>query len=177
MATKERGVAMETLEQLTNLGEYGHADVVVTGLIDDSGQLVWRYGSRNGFFSWLRRETHCQVLLVCQQIRAGLPADDNQSEKDHQNGVNMTEMRENDQRRCLCSYRVKLFHLLPQHAGDHPDEAPVFELTSLLIQAAQQRSHRGAFTVQMGVPVHSPVMEPIAQRERIKYYIIFDYLI
>lgn len=172
---------METLEQLTNLGEYGHADVVVTGLIDESGQLVWRYGSRNGFFSWLRRETHCQVLLVCQQIRAGLPADDNQSEKDHQNGVNMTEMHTNDQRRCLCSYRVKLFHLLPQHAGDHPDEAPVFELTSLLIQVAQQRSHRGAFTVQMGVPVHSPVMEPIAQREsrtaRIKDYIIFDYLI
>lgn len=57
------------------------------------------------------------------------------------------------------SYRVELLHLLLQHAGDHPDEAPVFEFTGLLVKVTQQRSHRGAFTVQMGVPVHPPVMK------------------
>lgn len=62
------------------------------------------------------------------------------------------------------SYRVELLHLLPQHARDHPDEAPVFELTRLLIKFGQQRSHRGAFTVQTGVPVHSPVRKTNAQR-------------
>lgn len=65
------------------------------------------------------------------------------------------------------SYRVELFHLLPQNAGDHPDEAPVFEFTGLLIEVGQQGSHRGAFTVQMGVPVHSPVMKTNAHTQRV----------
>lgn len=57
----------------------------------------------------------------------------------------------------LCvSYRVKLLHLLLQHARDHPDQSPVFEFTCLLIKLTQQRLHCGAFTVQTSVPVHPP---------------------
>lgn len=56
----------------SHLGEYGHADVAVAGLVDEGGQLVWRYGSSDGFLSGLGRQAHRQVLLVCQQIRAGL---------------------------------------------------------------------------------------------------------
>lgn len=54
------------------------------------------------------------------------------------------------------SYRVELLHLLLQHAGDHPDEAPVFELTRLLVKVGQQGPDRRAFTVQVRVPLHSP---------------------
>lgn len=63
---------------MTHLSEDGHADVVVTGLVDEDGQLVWRYRSSDGFLSWLRRQTDRQVLLVRQQIRAGLWTDRNQ---------------------------------------------------------------------------------------------------
>lgn len=59
-------------ENVTHLGEYGHADVAVAGLVDEGGQLVRRYGSGDGFLSGLWRQAHSQVLLVRQQIRAGL---------------------------------------------------------------------------------------------------------
>ena len=72
---------MMMVEDVSHLSENGHADVVVAGLVDESGQLVWRYGSSDGFLSGLRRQTHCQVLLMRQQVRAGLPTDHNQSEK------------------------------------------------------------------------------------------------
>lgn len=52
-------------ECVTHLSEYGHADIVVARLVDEDGQLVWRYGSGDGFLSRLRRQTHCQMLLVC----------------------------------------------------------------------------------------------------------------
>ncbi len=70
-----------TAEGATHLSENGHADVVVAGLVDDGGQLVRRYGGGDGLLSGLRRQAHCQVLLVRQQIRAGLRTDRNQSEK------------------------------------------------------------------------------------------------
>lgn len=70
-----------TAEDATHLSENGHADVVVAGLVDEGSQLVQRYGSGDGFLSGLRRQTHCQVLLMRQQIRAGLRTDRNQSEK------------------------------------------------------------------------------------------------
>lgn len=69
-----------TPEDVTHLSEYGHADVIVAGLVNESGQLVRRDGSSDGFLSGLRGEAHCQVLLVCQQIRAGLRTDHSQSE-------------------------------------------------------------------------------------------------
>lgn len=62
------------------------------------------------------------------------------------------------------SYRVELLHLLLQHARDHPDEVPVSEFTCLLVKVGQQRSHRGAFTVQLGVPVHAPVIKKQQQQ-------------
>lgn len=37
----------------------------------------------------------------------------------------------------------------------------MFEFAGLLVQVAQQGLHRGAFTVQIGVPVHSPVMKTV----------------
>lgn len=64
----------------------------------------------------------------------------------------------------LCSrvsYRVQLLHLLLQHAGDHPDEAPVFELTCLLVKVCQQSPDRRAFTVQIRVPLHPPEREQV----------------
>lgn len=71
-----------TVERVTHLSEYGHADVVVAGLVDEGSQQVWGCGSGDGFLSRLRRQTHCQVLLVRQQIRAGLRTDHNQSERE-----------------------------------------------------------------------------------------------
>lgn len=70
-----------TVEDATHLSEYGHTDVVVAGLINDSSQLVWRYWSSDGFLSGFRRETHRQVLLVRQQIRTGLERNHNHLEK------------------------------------------------------------------------------------------------
>lgn len=69
------------VKDVTHLREDGHTDVVVAGLVDESGQLVRRDGSGDGFLSGLRRQTHCQVLLMRQQIGAGLWTDPNQSEK------------------------------------------------------------------------------------------------
>lgn len=69
------------VEEVTHLSEDGHADVVVAGLVDEDGQLVWRYRSGDGFLSRLRRQADRQVLLVRQQIRAGLRRDHNQSEQ------------------------------------------------------------------------------------------------
>lgn len=57
------------------------------------------------------------------------------------------------------SHRVKLLHLLPQHARDHPDEAPVFEFSGLLVQIGQKRPDRGTLTVHTGIPVHPPAMK------------------
>lgn len=71
---------MTAAGHVTHLSEDGHADVVVTGLVDEHGQLVWRDGSRDGFLSGLGGKTHGQVLLVSQQIGAGLRTDRNQSE-------------------------------------------------------------------------------------------------
>lgn len=73
--------AQTVVEDVTHLSENGYADVVVAGLVDQSSQLVWRDGSCDGFLSGFRRETHCQVLLVRQQIRARLRIDHSQSEK------------------------------------------------------------------------------------------------
>lgn len=70
-----------TAEDETHLSEYGHADVVVAGFVDELSQLVWRDRSSDGFLSGFRREAHGQVLLVRQQIRAGLRRDGNQSDK------------------------------------------------------------------------------------------------
>lgn len=64
---------------VSHLGEDGQADVVVTGLVDESGQLVRRDGSRDGLLSRLRWKSHGQVLLVRQQVRASL---DNVGEMD-----------------------------------------------------------------------------------------------
>lgn len=54
----------ESREPLSHLGEDGHADVVVAGLVNERRQLVRRNGSRDGFLSGLGREAHRQVLLV-----------------------------------------------------------------------------------------------------------------
>lgn len=61
------------VEEVTHLCENGNTDVVFTGLVDKIRQLVRWYRSRDGFLSRLRRESDRQVLLVGQQIRAGLP--------------------------------------------------------------------------------------------------------
>lgn len=61
------------VEEVTHLCENGNTYVVFTGLVDKIRQLVRRYRSRDGFLSRLRRESDRQVLLVGQQIRAGLP--------------------------------------------------------------------------------------------------------
>lgn len=63
---------------MSHLREDGHADVVVAGLVDERGQLVRRYRSRDGLLPRLWGQTHRQVLLVRQQIRAGLGADRSQ---------------------------------------------------------------------------------------------------
>lgn len=73
---------MTAAGRVTHLSEDGHADVVVAGLVDEGGQLVRRDGSLDGFLSRLGRKTHGQVLLVRQQIRAGLRTDRNQSENE-----------------------------------------------------------------------------------------------
>lgn len=82
---------------MTHLGEYGHTDVVVAGLVDEDSQLVGRNWSGDGFLSRLRRQTHCQVLLVCQQIRAGLRADHSQSEKEHWESVKAVDENTDNQ--------------------------------------------------------------------------------
>lgn len=56
------------------------------------------------------------------------------------------------------SYRVELLHLLLQHPRDHPQEAPVLQLSGLLVQVAEQGLDCGAFAVHVGVPVHPPVI-------------------
>lgn len=61
-----------------HLREDGHADVVVAGLINEGGQLVGRYWGRDGLLPRLRGQAHRQVLLVRQQIGAGLGADGSQ---------------------------------------------------------------------------------------------------
>lgn len=71
---QQEGAESQRRWALSDLGEDGHADVVVAGLVDESSQLVRRDGSRDGFLSGLGRETHRQVLLVSQQVRAGLQA-------------------------------------------------------------------------------------------------------
>lgn len=142
--------------EVTHLSENGDADVAVAGLVDEIGQLVRRYRSRDGFLPRLRRQTHRQVLLVGQQSRAGLQREitgDQERELEKWQpemilGLGMLFLTP--------LYRVQLLHLLLQHAGDHPDEAPVFQLTCLLIKVCQQRSHCGAFTIHTCVPVHPP---------------------
>lgn len=61
------------VEEVTHLCENGNADVVFAGLVDEIRQLVRRYRSRDCFLSRLGGESDRQVLLVGQQIRAGLP--------------------------------------------------------------------------------------------------------
>lgn len=63
---------------VAHLREDGHADVVVAGFVDEGGQLVRRYWGRDGLLPRLWRQTHRQVLLVRQQIRAGLGANRSQ---------------------------------------------------------------------------------------------------
>lgn len=89
--------SFERAEHVTHLGEYGHTDVVVAGLVDEDSQLVWRNWSGDGFLSRLRRQTHCQVLLVRQQIRAGLRADHSRSEKEHWESVNVVDENADNQ--------------------------------------------------------------------------------
>lgn len=69
---QQQGATSEGRQAVSDLCEDGHADVVVASLVDESSQLVRRDGSRDGFFSGLGRETDGQVLLVSQQVRAGL---------------------------------------------------------------------------------------------------------
>lgn len=73
---------MTAAGRVTHLSEDGHADVAVAGLVDEGGQLVGRDRSRDGFLSRLGRKTDGQVLLVRQQIRAGLQTERNQSENE-----------------------------------------------------------------------------------------------
>lgn len=75
LGTRIEGKNPWRAEHVTHLSEYGHADVAVTGIIDEGRELVWRNGSSDGFLSRLRRQTHCEVLLVGQQIWAGLRGD------------------------------------------------------------------------------------------------------
>lgn len=71
-----------------HLGEDGHADVVVAGLVDEGGQLVGGDGGGDGLLPGLGGQTHRQVLLMGQQIRAGLP------------GRAANQERERETRRC-----------------------------------------------------------------------------
>lgn len=163
----------------TDLGEDGDADVLVAGLVDERGQLVGGQRGGDGLLPGLRRQADRQVLLVSQQVRAGLGAERrgsaNQSRADrarmgfsltrilftalYQLGLPKTSFTGGNWNELLdvcvrVSYRVELLHLLPQHAGDHPDQAPVFEVAGLLVEVAEQRADGGAFTVDVGVKVH-----------------------
>lgn len=117
-----------------------------------------------GGASHLREDGHADVVVARLVNQRGQPVRGDRS----RDGL-LPRLRRQTHRQVLLvrqqigAGRVQLLHLLPQHAGGHSDQAPVFELSGLLVELRQQRPDRGAFATQTGVPVHPPVREPTAR--------------
>ncbi|TNN41922.1 hypothetical protein EYF80_047918 [Liparis tanakae] len=80
----------EEEEEEAHLGEDGHADVVAAGLLDEGGQLVGGDRGGDGLLPRLGGQAHRQVLLVRQQISAGLRSSGQSGERGEERGRSLT---------------------------------------------------------------------------------------